>query len=65
VEGAEDDVGGDGAVGDAEGDVAEALLGGSGMAAEQLEGPFHFQLAALGEDALGLLDDDSAVQGHL
>lgn len=35
------------------------------MAAQQLEGPFHLQLAVLGEDARGLLDDDSAVQCQL
>jgi hypothetical protein len=47
------------------GEVAEPLVVGASMAAEQGEGLGHVELAALGEDALGLIDDRLAVQGGL
>jgi hypothetical protein len=50
-----------GAVDDVAGDVGEALVGVAGVLAQQREGLAHVQGEALGDPALGLLDDDPAV----
>ena len=47
------------------GDVGEALVGVPGVVAQQREGLVHVQAEPLGEPALGLLDDDPAVQRGL
>jgi hypothetical protein len=58
-------VGDGGAVDDIAGQVAEPLLAGTGVCAEQGECLCEVDLAAFGEYAFGLFDDDAAVEGGL
>src|SRR2546430_192788 len=54
-----------GAVDEGAGQVGQAAVAGPGAVAEQREGLVHVHPEPLGELALGLLDDDPAVQRRL
>ena len=54
---------GRGAVDDLEGDVAEASVVGASVGTQAREGVFHVEVMPFGDDALGLFDEDPAVEG--
>ena len=54
---------GEGAVDDVVGDVDQPEVVVAGVVAQRGEGLFHVEAGAFGDHALGLLDDDAAVEG--
>ena len=51
--------------GELSGDFGQAQVAGAGVAAQPVERGVHGQAVVLGEHALGLFDDDPAVEGGL